>query len=162
MLVAQRITQTNEYRPQILRPQVDRDATTQRALLRDPQIDVHDTLLTQLGELVKIAKPRQAFNPRTLAAAAQDRIHGTPPARYAGYAQCAAIMMLEPPCTLDGIGSNPDWESLSPVPLTVRSTCDYEWGVDCTEGALRDLLYRRNARQGHDFRLGLAYECRRG
>src|ERR1700742_1848004 len=72
------------------------------------------------------------------------------------------IMMFKPPCTLDDIGSNPDWESLSAARLTARSTCDYERGVDCIQGALHDLLCRRNARQGHDFRLGLSYECRGG
>src|ERR1700728_522668 len=49
------------------------------------------------------------------------------------------IMMFKPPCTLDDIGSNPDWESLSAARLTARSTCDYERGVDCIQGALRDL-----------------------
>ena len=44
--------------------------------------------------------------------------------------------------------------------LEARATMNRE--VDCTEGSSRDLLYRRNARQGHDFRLGLSYECRGG
>jgi hypothetical protein len=81
-LVAQRISRPDGYRPRVLRPQVDGDAAALRVLLVDPQIDVHDTLLTQLGELVKVVNPRRAFDSVELAAAARDHLGDTPPGSY--------------------------------------------------------------------------------
>src|SRR6476620_3388325 len=61
-----------------------------------------------------------------------------------------------------GAGLNPDRQSLTCASTASLKLVALRTGFDCPEGASRDLLYRRNARQGHDFRLGLSYECRRG
>jgi molybdopterin/thiamine biosynthesis adenylyltransferase/nitroreductase len=51
-------------------------------LLRDQHIEVHDTLLGQLAELVRIDNPDRRFSPAALASAARKRLHGTAPAHY--------------------------------------------------------------------------------
>ncbi|HTQ18335.1 Rv1355c family protein [Mycobacterium sp.] len=81
-LVAQRVNRTDEYRPLILRPQRDADLQVLLPLLRDPQIEVHDTLLAQLAELVRIGNPGQKFSPQALAAAARERLCGVIAAHY--------------------------------------------------------------------------------
>jgi hypothetical protein len=60
-LVARPISRTDEYRPLILRPQCDADMQILLPVLRNPQTEVHDTLLAQLGELVRIGNPGQKF-----------------------------------------------------------------------------------------------------
>jgi hypothetical protein len=81
-LVAQRVSRTDQYRPLILRPQSDADMRVLLPLLRDPQTEVHDTLLAQLGEMVRIGNPGQKFSPAALAAAARERLHGVLPVHY--------------------------------------------------------------------------------
>jgi hypothetical protein len=81
-IVGQRVSAVTEYRPLLLRPQHSADMPTLSALLRDPHIDVYDTLLTQLGELVKIRNPKQRFSQDSLTAAARDRLDGTAAVNY--------------------------------------------------------------------------------
>jgi hypothetical protein len=81
-LVGRRVSATDDYRPLILHPQSEADLPTLLALLRDPQIDAYDTLLTQLGELVKIRNPRQRFSAQSLVAAVRAQLGGAAPAHY--------------------------------------------------------------------------------
>lgn len=81
-LVGRRASATYGYRPLILRMRSDSDRLTLSTLLSDPQIEVCDTLLTQLGELVKIRHPRQRFSAQSLAAAARAQLDGTAPALH--------------------------------------------------------------------------------
>ncbi len=60
-LVRQRVRGTDEYRPRILRPHLPADLRELLTLMHDLHIDVHDTLLMQLGELVKLRHPKESF-----------------------------------------------------------------------------------------------------
>jgi molybdopterin/thiamine biosynthesis adenylyltransferase/nitroreductase len=82
----QQVPATDEYRPLILRPQTDADLPIVSALLGDPQVEVHDTLLTQLGELVRIRQPWRQFSTQSLATAVRVQLDGATPAHYGVWA----------------------------------------------------------------------------
>lgn len=81
-LVRQRVRGTDEYRPRILRPHLPADLRELLTLMHDLHIDVHDTLLMQLGELVKLRHPKEKFSEAALVAAVSKELDGVAPAHY--------------------------------------------------------------------------------